>query len=551
MTERADIWWKNAIFYGVDVAAFYDSDSDGVGDFRGLTSRLDYLAGLGVTCLWVMPCYPSPLKDDGYDIADFYSVHPMLGSLGDFVEFVQAADSNGIRVLLDLVANHTSDQHPWFQSARKDANSPYRDWYIWSDEPAESYRELVFPGEEDRHWTHDPETGQYYRHRFYSFEPDLNMWNEEIREEIYRIMRFWLALGVSGFRVDAAPYLLDSPGYDDARSDPHDYLRRFRAFVSRRQGDAILVGEANLDAEEQGKYFGSEEHGDELHMLFNFVQNRATYLALAREDPAPLVKRLNELPRIPFDAQWLNFARTHDELNFGGLSQDELADVFEVFGGEPEMRIYGRGLRRRVAPMLEGDRRRIELLYSLLFSLPGAPMLLWGEEIGMGDDPSLPGRLAVRSPMQWANAPNGGFSAAPAEQLFRPLVTREYGYDSVNVADQRRSRDSLLNWMERLIRMRKLCPEFGWGLSQFLDTGKRAVLGQRSDWRGGTVFAFHNLAHEPCEFDVDVDDEDIEAFVGIFGEDRGIEMAPARIELGPYGYLWLRARKQGQYLVVV
>jgi maltose alpha-D-glucosyltransferase/alpha-amylase len=543
--ELSDLWWKNAIVYGLDVGVFHDGNGDGVGDFPGLSRRLDYLAGLGVTCLWLMPCYPSP----GNDVADYYAVDPRYGTLGDFVEFLHMADERGIRVILDLVVNHTSVAHPWFQEARQDPDSPRRDWYVWSDDPPPGPYELVFPGEGQHSvWAYDEVAGAYYRHSFYPFQPDLNLGNPEVREEIHRIMGFWLELGVSGFRVDAAPYLLQIP--DHLREvDPHHYLRQFRAFLSRRRGDAILLGEANLDPEEQGTFFGSAL-GDELHMLFNFVLNRHLMLALAEQEPKHLVEGLERLAEAPEHAQWLNFLRTHDELTLAGLNEEHQRAVVDAFGVTEQGWIYDRGIRRRLAAILGGDRHRIELIYSLLFSLPGAPMLLWGDEIGMGDRLDLPGRLAVRTPMQWSPAPNAGFCPADVTP-FRPVVDEgPFSHEVVNVADQRRHPESLLNWVKRLIEARKLCPEIGAGTPTTVPTDVPGILIHRCDWRGGTIVAVHNLAEEEREVVLDLDGPSIGGFVEIFGDApwRTVEEIRPTLTLRPYGYRWLRVHRAGEPL---
>ncbi|HUH07411.1 MAG TPA: alpha-amylase family protein, partial [Egibacteraceae bacterium] len=461
----SDLWWKNAVIYCLDVETFMDHDGDGCGDFAGLTERVDYLAGLGVTCIWLMPFYPTPDLDDGYDIREYCGVDPRLGSLGDFVEFVRTASDRGMRVIADLIVNHTSDQHPWFQQARKDPDSPLRDYYVWVDEPPDDGPDdLVFPDAEDSNWEYDEQAGQYYLHRFYGHQPDLNVGNPDVRDEIHKVIGFWLELGLSGFRIDAVPFFLEDIGIEhDVRDDPHDYLRDLRAFTSRRRGDAMLLGEVNLEPGDLRQYFGGD-HANELHMLFNFVVNQALYLALVREDPEPIRGALRALPQIPEPAQWANFVRNHDELSLDKLTDDEREEVFAQLAPDEGMRLFGRGIRRRLPTMLGGDRRRIELTYSLLFSLPGTPVLFYGEEIGMGENLDVDGRMAVRTPMQWSDEPNGGFSSAPADQLCVPMTEQgDFGYRQVNVDEQRRDEGSLLNWMERMIRLRKLTPEIGWG----------------------------------------------------------------------------------------
>ena len=402
----SDLWWKNAVVYCLDVETFLDWNGDGEGDFQGLTQRVDYLAGIGVTCIWLMPFYPSPDRDDGYDVTDFYGVDSRLGTLGDFVEFVRTAKDRGIRVIADLVVNHTSDQHPWFRAARASRNSPYRDYYVWADQPpAGGPKGVTFPDQETSLWRYDERAGQYYHHRFYKHQPDLNVSNPKVRDEIAKIMGFWLELGLSGFRVDAVPFLLEPTGAGEALADPHEYLRDLRSFLSRRSGEAILLGEVNLKAKDVRRFFGDED-GDELHMCFNFLGMQAMYLSLARQDTRPLERSLRQLPAIPTDNQWANFVRNHDELTLDKLSDKERAEVFAAFGPDPDMQLYGRGLRRRLPSMLGGDMRRIRLVYSLLFSMPGTPVLFYGEEIGMAENLAVEGRSAVRTPMQWSDEAN-------------------------------------------------------------------------------------------------------------------------------------------------
>ena len=549
----ADVWWKNAVFYCLDVETYLDANGDGVGDFEGLAQRVRYLAGMGVDCLWLMPFYPTPDRDDGYDIVDFYGVDPRLGTLGDFVEFMRAARENGMRVIADLVVNHTSTRHPWFQSARESRDSPYRDFYVWRDEPPEEEPSgLVFPDAEDSNWAYDEVAGQYYLHRFYSHQPDLNITNPAVRDEIAKVVGFWLQQGLSGFRIDAVPFLLETAGVDGHEfGEPHEYLRALRSFAERRRGDAVLLGEVNLDPQGLRRFFGDEQ-GDELHLEFNFLANQALYLALARGDAEPLRGVLGQLPAIPADAQWANFVRNHDELTLDKLTGDERAEVFAAFGPEEELQLFGRGLRRRLPPMVAGDRRRIELAYSLAFSLPGTPVLFYGEEIGMGENLAIPGRMSVRSPMQWSDRPNAGFSTAAAGRLRAPVTEGEYGPATVNVAAQRRDPGSLLNWMERLIRRRKECPEFGWGDVQVLDAGNGAVLALRSDWSGRSLVAVHNLSASAVRTDLPLPDDDCELLEDLLG--GGDDLVPdggrVTLDLAPYAYHWLRLRRRGDALAL-
>jgi maltose alpha-D-glucosyltransferase/alpha-amylase len=532
-TATSDLWWKNAVIYCLDVQTFMDSDGDGCGDLSGLTERIDYLAGLGVTCLWLMPCYPSPERDDGYDISDFYSVEEKLGNLGDFAEMLRTAQDRGIRVIIDLVVNHTSHRHKWFQSARKGRDAPFHDYYVWKDEKPEDKEELVFPGEETSNWAWDDEAQQWYFHRFYAEQPDLNTANPAVRDEIAKIAAFWLALGVTGFRIDAVPFLLEEVSGPEGQSkDPHSLLRELSTYLTRRRGDAVLLGEVNLPYDKGIEFFG--EHGDELNMMFNFRLNQAMFLALTRKDAAPLAKVLKELPEIPPECQWANFVRNHDELTLDQLTEKERQEVFEAFGPEPDMQVYGRGLRRRLPSMLEHDEARIRMVYSLMFSLPGTPTLFYGEEIGMVENMAIEGRLSSRSPMQWSGDRHAGFSSAPeGAQLCRPLPDDH----TANVADQRRDPQSLLNWMERLIRQRKECPEFGWGQLELLNT-KGPVLVHRCDWDGTAVIAAHNLGDEKATVTLPDDCVRLVDLLGTEDAEPGDELT-----LEPYGFRWLRVHK--------
>jgi trehalose synthase len=544
-----DLWWKDAVIYCLDIETFLDSDGDGTGDFNGLLERLDYLSGLGVNCLWLMPFFPSPNRDDGYDITDFYAVDPGLGTLGDAVVVVRAAKARGLRVIIDLVVNHTSDRHPWFREARRSRSSRYRDYYVWRDEPsAEPEGGPVFPGAEDSVWTWDERAGQYYLHHFYSHQPDLNIANAAVREEIARIAGFWLELGVDGFRIDAVPYLLELGGIrGEPELDPHLLLKELRAFVGRRRGDAVLLGEVNLPPDLLVAYFG-DAPGDELQMLFSFSVMQALYLSLARGEAAPLAAALRALPPIPAECQWANFVRNHDELTLDQLSDDERAEVFAAFGPDPDVQLYGRGLRRRLPPMLDGDPRRVRLVYSLLLSLPGSPTLFYGEEIGMGENLDVPERLSVRTPMQWEDGPSGGFSTAPPRRLVRPLTEGRFGPMAVNVAEQRRDPDSLLNWLERLLRRRNETHELGRGERAVLDAGSPAVLAHCCTWQGSSVLGLHNVSPDPAVAVVALG-EDVERIVDLLDGARAEASTNGgtfEVKLEGWGYRWLRFPRSEQ-----
>ena len=539
-----DLWYKNAVIYSLDVETFADSDGNGVGDFHGLIGKLDYLTSLGVTCVWLLPFYPSPNRDNGYDVTDFYGVDPRLGTLGDFVEFTRAARERGIRVLADLVVNHTSIDHPWFQAARRDARSEYRDYYVWSEEKPENAHEgMVFPGVQESTWTWDRTAGAWYFHRFYKHQPDLNITTPRVREEIARIMGFWLQLGVSGFRVDALPFLIELVGAEEPQRDPHDFLREFRGSLSWWQGDAIMLAEANLAPEAVPDYVG---HGEKVQVMFNFFANQHLFLSLATGDPASLRAAYAALPPLPDVCQWANFLRTHDELDLGRLGDADRHTVFDAFAPEPGMQLYERGIRRRLAPMLGNDRRRIELAHSLMLTLPGTPILRYGDEIGMGDDLSLDERESVRTPMQWTNGPNGGFSTAPGDRLIHPVIDEgEFGYRRVNVTEQQRDPDSLLSWTERVIRVRRECREFGWGRAEFLATDHPGILSHRLVCDERSVVVLHNLS--PREQGISV-----RLTPGTVARDLLSRDAPLagggelRLTLPPYGYRWFREERAGR-----
>ncbi|MYZ50432.1 alpha-amylase family protein [Propylenella binzhouense] len=537
-----DLWYKNAIVYCLSVGTFMDADGDGIGDFRGLMRRLDYLCGLGVTAIWLLPFQPSPQRDHGYDVADYYGVDPCYGTLGDFVEFTHAAKQRGMRVLIDLVVNHTSDQHPWFQSARKDPASPYRDWYVWSEKkPPNIHDGIVFPGVQEATWTFDEAAQAWYFHRFYSFQPDLNTSNPHVQAEILKIMGFWTQLGVHGFRMDAVPFVIAQEGTGIAAPrEQFDMLRTFREFLQWRQGDSIILAEANVLPETDMDYFGRD--GDRMHMMFNFQVNQNLFYAFASSDARPLAKALRVTRPRPATAQWGQFLRNHDELDLGRLAEDQRQAVFEAFGPTKNDQLYDRGIRRRLAPMLDGDRRRMELAYSMLFTLPGTPVIRYGDEIGMGDDLSLPERECGRTPMQWSTEPQGGFTKS--QRPTKPVISGgPYGYEQVNVAEQHRDPNSFMNWLERIIRMRTEVPEIGWGDFTILPTRNPAVLALRYDWRNNGVVVVHNFAHAPIEIRLKTgDDEESRLLIDLLDGDhsRADEKGRHRIVLEGYGYRWYR-----------
>jgi trehalose synthase len=546
ISDTSDLWWKTAVIYCLDVQTFMDWNGDGMGDFTGLAERLDYLAELGVTCLWLMPFYPTPNLDDGYDVSDYYGVDPRLGDLGDFVEMIRMARDRGIRVIIDLVVNHTSDQHPWFVEARSSRESPKRDYYVWRDRPPRKKEENVFPDAEDGVWTLDEKSGQYYLHHFYRFQPDLNVTNPRVRDEVIKIMGFWLELGVSGFRVDAVPFLIDETGVEkpeDALPHPLDFLKSIRAFLGRRSGDAIMLGEANLPRPDQVEYFGGPD-GDGLTMQFDFITMQNIYLSLARDDPAPLIAALASRPDVAIESQWANFVRNHDELTLDKLTDEERQEVFDAFGPEPQMQVYDRGIIRRLPPMLGGDPRRIRMVYSLMFSLPGTPVLFYGEELGMGEDPAVLDRTSVRTPMQWTSGVNGGFSNAPRRKLVRRVVEDGYSPEHVNASDQRHDSTSLLHFMRRLVSRYRASAEMGWGQFELVKQPEACVLVHSLSGAEGRMIALHNFSDAAVTAEFVVPGGSAEhQLVDLLVDGRTVQLdddARVSIPMDGYGYRWLR-----------
>jgi maltose alpha-D-glucosyltransferase / alpha-amylase len=535
-----DLWYKNAVIYCLDVEKYQDANGDGIGDFEGLMRRLDYLAGLGVTCVWLQPFYGSPNRDNGYDVSDYYSVHPRHGSLGDFVNFMNHAEAIGMRVVVDLVVNHSSVDCPWFQTARSNPKSFFRDWYVWADERPKNHKSgIVFPGEQTTTWTLDRKAEKYYFHRFYNHQADLNTWNPYVRAEIHKIMGFWLQLGVSGFRMDAVPFLIEKKGPGVETQQDFNILKEMREFLQWRAGDAVLLAEANVPPAESMNYFGSD--GDRLQLMLNFPVNQRLFYALATADIEPLVWALEETQKRPANAQWVQFLRSHDELDLGRLTQEQREKVFDAFAPKKTMQLYDRGIRRRLAPMLGNNRQRLELAFSLLFSLPGTPMMQYGDEIGIGENLKLPERECARTPMQWTSERHGGFSRAA--RVVRPVINDAvFGYQKVNVSDMRRDPQSLLNWTERIIRMRKECPEISWGTFSVLRTTEPGVLALRYDWRETSLVTLHNFANRAVKVKLKVGVERDEMLVDVFSNlhsrvrNDGMHLIP----LDGYAWRWYR-----------
>lgn len=543
VTDTSDLWWKTAVFYNLNVETYLDWNDDGIGDLEGLAHRIDYLAELGVTCLWLAPFYPSPRLDNGYDIADYFGVNERNGHLGDFVEVVRTARDRGLRVIVDLVVNHTSDTHRWFQSARSSRDSRFRDFYIWQDEPPAEQRSSMFPDAEDGVWFFDEVAGQFYEHSFYRHQPDLNTANPAVREEIAKVIGFWLQLGIDGFRVDAVPFLIEAVGGKE-----HDYLKTLRAYVGRRSGTGMMLGEVNLPYADQLDFFG-DENGDELTMQFDFVANQQLFLSLARKDATPLANALRSRPAIPLGNQWANFVRNHDELTLDQLSEAERDEVFAAFAPEEGMRIHGRGITRRLPPMLGRDPRAIRMVYSLMFSLPGAPVLYYGEEIGMSEHGSLPGRSAVRTPMQWSDEKNGGFSNAEQDDLPLPMVEGGGSPTHINVVSQQNNPESLWHFIHLLTAAYRKSPEIGWGDFEILDQDHSCVLAHSVTGTSGQVIALHNFASDGRTVELSIRDcESSTRLVDLLGnalyslDERG----RLRVDLDGFGHAWLRVIRTGE-----
>lgn len=531
-------WYVNAIFYELYLRAFVDSDGDGHGDFTGLRSRLDYLEWLGVDCIWILPTYPSPLKDDGYDIASFFGIHPDYGLMEDFKMTVDEIHRRGMKIITDLVVNHTSDQHPWFKEARTSRNSPMRDWYVWSDTGEEfSDARIIFIDTERSNWTYDEQSGQYYWHRFYSSQPDLNYDNPKVQQAMLEIMDFWLEMGIDGFRVDAVPYLFEREGTNcENLVETHQFLRTMRQYVDENYPNAVFLGEANQWPEDVIEYFGNENEGGEFHMNFHFPLMPRLYMALAKADRTSVVEILERTPKIPEQSQWATFLRNHDELTLEMVTEEERDFMWEHYSPDPLQRL-NLGIRRRLAPLMDNDRRKVELMYSMLLTLPGAPVLYYGDEIGMGDDVTLFDRNGVRTPMQWSEEMHGGFSNAPSiETLFAPPIQDPvYGYTSLNVESQRSDGRSQLHTIRRMLITRKGLPVLAKGELIWLDKlPKRAFCYWRKS-EEQEVLALHNLSDE----DLTIKLPKSYAYSNALDSD-GLPVTE-KVDLSPYGYVWLIA----------
>jgi len=541
------LWYKDAIIYELPVRSFYDSNDDGIGDLPGLVQKLDYLQSLGVTCLWLLPIFPSPLKDDGYDIADYRSIHPSYGTLDDFTRFLEAAHERGLRVIIELVLNHSSDQHAWFQRARHaPAGSIERDFYVWSDTD-QKYRDarIIFVDSEPSNWTWDPVAQAYYWHRFFHHQPDLNYDNPAVLQEILGILDFWLGLGVDGLRLDAVPYLVELDGTScENLPGTHDILRAIRRHVDTHWPHRLLLAEANQLPDEVSAYFGA---GDECHMAYHFPLMPRLFLGLHLEERDPIVEVMARTPAIPDTCQWALFLRNHDELTLEMVTEDERDYMYLAFSAQPGARLNV-GIRRRLAPLLNNSRRRIELLTSILLSFPGTPILYYGDEIRMGDNIHLGDRNGVRTPMQWSGDRNAGFSRADPERLYSPpIVDPVYGYQAVNVEAAEREPGSLLHWTRNMTRLRRMFKVFGRGTLEFLAPDNRKVLAYLRRYEGDVVLCVANLARtaQPVQLDLAALDGLVPVEMFGYTEFPVIGRQPYFLTFGPYGFYWFELQRPG------
>jgi maltose alpha-D-glucosyltransferase/alpha-amylase len=539
--EAEPLWFKRAMFYEIHVRGFYDANGDGIGDFRGLTEKLDYLDWLGIDCIWLLPFYRSPLRDGGYDIADFATVHPEYGNVDDVRELIDAAHARRIRVIADLVMNHTSSEHPWFQESRSSPDSPKRDWYVWSDTD-ERYQDarIIFIDTESSNWTWDPVAGAYYWHRFFSHQPDLNYDNPEVQAAMIEVLRFWLDLGLDGFRLDAVPYLFEREGTNcENLAETHAYLKRIRREVDENYPDRVLLAEANQWPADVVQYFGD---GDECHMAFHFPVMPRMFMAMRREDAAPMYEILDSTPQIPDNCQWGLFLRNHDELTLEMVTDDERDYMYAEYAKDPRMKL-NLGIRRRLAPLLDNGRDEIELMHAILFSLPGSPVLYYGDEIAMGDNVFLGDRDGVRTPMQWTGDRNGGFSRADFAQLYAPpLMDPVYGFQAVNIEAQLRTPTSLLRWIHRFIQLRKEHPVFGFGTYEPIKPSNPRIFAHLRRFEDDLVLCVHNLARSAQAVELDLSEYEGRYPIELFGHSRfpRIGQLPYLLTLGSRGFYWFQ-----------
>ncbi|UWU18277.1 alpha-amylase family protein (plasmid) [Rhizobium sullae] len=544
MPELKTPWYIDAVIYGIDVEKFADGNGDGIGDFIGLTQRLSYLNDLGVTCIWLLPFYGSPDRDNGYDVSDFYAINPKVGTRTDFLNFLHGAGEHGIRVIIDLVVNHTSNEHPWFEAARRDDKTRFRDYYVWSRDPpsVEAGATSIFPGEETSVWSYDEVARAYYFHKFYHFQPELNIANPQVRQEIERVVDYWLAFGVSGFRLDAAPLIIGDNGLERANPrDPHGVLRDIGTYLQKRRPGGVLLGEVNLEPEGMGRFFGE---GEQLGLLFNFMLACYIFAAMAKEDAGPIHEALSLLPEPPPFCGWANFLRNLDDFDFSRVPAELKEQVFKVFAPEERMQVFGRGIRRRLAPMLKGDQRRIELAFSLIMSMRGPPLFVYGDEIGLGEDLSQPGRNSVRVPMQWSAEKNAGFSKANVGDLVqRPVSSGPFSYEHVNVADQQKNPRSLYSHIKRLIALRRKRPIFSSGRFVRLNASDPAVSIHGFEDAGSLLLVAHNLSSREVTAEAELDAVCCKRLTDLIGRAEYDASMKLRLKMAPYGYLWLSSEE--------
>ncbi len=533
------LWYKDAVFYEVYVRAFHDSDNDGHGDLRGMIEKLDYVKELGVDCLWLLPIYPSPLKDDGYDISNFYDVHPTYGTLDDFEELLEEAHKRGLRVIMDLVLNHTSNMHPWFRAARANRNSIFRDYYVWSDSSLK-YRDarIIFLDTEESNWGWDKKSEQYYWHRFYASQPDLNYDNPAVQAEMLKVMSFWLDLGVDGFRADAVPYLFEREGTGcENLPETHAYLKEIRKFINERYPGRILLAEANQWPEDIIPYFG--DGGDEFHMGFHFPIMPRIFMSIRKEHRTQLVWIMGRTPALTETNQWCMFLRNHDELTLEMVTEEEREWMWQEFAPDPRMRL-NLGIRRRLAPLLDNDHRKIMLANSLLFSLPGSPVIYYGDEIGMGDNISLHDRNGVRTPMQWDDSSSAGFSKAPSQSVYLPIIDDDtYGRKQVNVKSQQDNPYSLWHSVRNMIHARKKYPAFGRGDFQWIDCENEAIAAYVRTYEDQVIYVFNNMSASEHVISIPMQDIPGPLTDILTGKDYYIQDQTLTLKMSPRQYLWL------------
>lgn len=541
------LWYKDAVFYELHVKTFYDSDGNGIGDFKGLTQKLDYLKGLGVDCIWLLPFYPSPFRDDGYDVSDFYSVHPEMGTLDDFKEFTKEAHKRGLRLIADMIFNHVSNEHPWFQEARKGKQNPFHDWFVWSDTD-QKYKgtRIIFTDTETSNWTWDPVAKQYFWHRFFGHQPDLNFDNEEVREEIKNVIRFWLDLGLDGLRCDAVPYLFEREGTNNENlPETHAYFKDVRKMMEAEYPDKILLAEANQWPDDAIPYFG-EGTGDEFHMSFNFPLMPRIYLSLAKHDSTALKDILRQTDKIPENAQWATFLRNHDELTLEMVTDEERDYMYKEYAKHPKMKL-NLGIRRRLAPLVDNDRLTMELMTGLLFSLPGSPVIYYGDELGMGDNLFLGDRNGVRTPMQWTSDINAGFSLADPEHCYLPPITNPaYHYETLNIRTEERLPYSFLNWVKLRLRDRRKSLAFGRGSLRILDTESKAVFAFTREYNEEVILCIYNLSRlgQYCELDLSAYEGRIPAELnGSTSHFPPITKKPYIFTMSGHRFFWFQLKK--------